>query len=104
MSLATEDVVRREMMPEWLDPDGTLRIVGDHHTHPDGSASPSGQDMNSWASNLWKGRTLEFVSIILAVGRPSGPSFVGWVTRTVEKGIYVTEPARVLDPYDYGET
>jgi len=103
MALATEAVVRSEMMPDYLHGE-SLRIVGDHHSHPDGTVIPSDQDMNAWASNLWKGRALEFVSIILALGRPSGPTFQGWVTRTVERGRYVCEPAEVDDPYGYGST
>ena len=66
--------MRSELMPPWLDPERALHIVGDWHGHVvAGSYLPSDQDLNSWASNLWKGRASEFVSLILSHGSVVAP-------------------------------
>jgi len=101
---AKEDV-RRYLMPDWLDPEEKLRIVGDWHSHPRGAGVPSRQDLNLWASALWCDRHLdEYVSVILTRGRASGPTFSGYFTHRLAHDRFVTEPAFVDDPDSYGST
>ena len=94
MKLTTERVVRSQI-PEWLDRGGELKVVGDWHSHPGGRPVPSRVDLDAYASRLWNDRfATEYVAIVVTYGRPSGPSFAGFVTRRVKEGHYVCEPSR----------
>lgn len=91
-------------MPEWLDPDESLRVVGDVHLHPTGRREPSRVDLESWVNRLETNERacmFTFASIIVTPGRASGPELRGWVTRRVKPGRYVCEPAAIVDPLGY---
>jgi proteasome lid subunit RPN8/RPN11 len=83
--------------PDWLPPENFVR-VGDFHSHPNGTPTPSRADMNSWAAILKRRRYFTYVSIIVtpSPGDGSGPQLHGWVTRRDSYGTsFRVEPAHI---------
>lgn len=83
--------------PDWLPAENFVR-VGDFHSHPQGTPTPSRPDMEGWATILKRRRHSTYVAVIVtpSPGDGSGPRFHGWVGRMDTYGTsFVVEPARI---------
>ena len=82
--------------PDWLPAENFVR-VGDFHSHPTGTPTPSRADLEAWAAGLRRQRRSTYVSIIVTPSRDGYESELhGWVTHMDSYGKrFVVEPARI---------